>query len=201
MIGDYQHGSSFLHRLPPGAKIIGLMVAGTALFFVSSLSVLGLALAAALIPYRLAGLQLAQSLRTFRPFLAFLVLIFLAQLILQGWQDALAVVTRFATLLLLAQLVTVTTRVSEMIAALTRGLRPLALIGINPAKISLTLSLALRFLPMLSTMAHEVREAQKARGLERSILAMAVPLIVRTLKAAEEIAEAIESRSYDPNTR
>ena len=200
MIGDYQHKVSFLHRAPPGAKIFGLMAAGTALFFVSDLAVLGLVFAATLILYQMAGLSLGQTLRAFRPFLAVLVVIFLAQLVLQTWQEALAVVARFATLLLLAHLVTLTTTISAMIAALTRGLRPIALIGISPAKISLALSLALRFLPVLSAMTNEVREAQKARGLEHSILAMAVPLIVRTLKAAEDIADAIESRGYNPDT-
>ena len=155
---------------------------------------------ATLILYQMAGLSLGQTLRAFRPFLAVLVVIFLAQLVLQTWQEALAVVARFATLLLLAHLVTLTTTISAMIDALTRGLRPIALIGISPAKISLALSLALRFLPVLSAMTNEVREAQKARGLERSILAMAVPLIVRTLKAAEDIADAIESRGYNPDT-
>ena len=43
--------------------------------------------------------------------------------------------------------------------------------------------------------ARVVREAQRARGLDRHPLALAVPLVLRTLKMADEVAEAIEARS------
>jgi biotin transport system permease protein len=49
-----------------------------------------------------------------------------------------------------------------------------------------------------------VREAQRVRGLERSILAVAMPVIVRTLKMGNEIGEALDARSFgnaEPATR
>lgn len=108
------------------------------------------------------------------------------------------VVVRLASLLLLASLVTLTTRSSDMIDALEKGLGWLYYLGINPGKVSLALSLALRFIPVLASITEEVREAQKARGLDKSVIAIAVPVIVRMLKMADDISAAIEARSYDP---
>ena len=45
----------------------------------------------------------------------------------------------------------------------------------------------------------EVREAQRARGLERSLVALTVPIVVRMLKMSDDIAAAIDARSYDPD--
>ena len=86
-----------------------------------------------------------------------------------------------------------------MIEALQGGLVWLRAIGVNPAKVSLAISLALRFIPVLAAVTSEVREAQRARGLDANILAIAVPVVVRTLKMADDIAAAIEARSYDPD--
>ena len=64
------------------------------------------------------------------------------------------------------------------------------------AKVSLAIAMAIRFIPLISGLVHEVREAQRVRGLERSILAVAMPVIVRTLKMGNEIAEALDARSF-----
>jgi biotin transport system permease protein len=72
-------------------------------------------------------------------------------------------------------------------------LRP---IGVNPDKVSLAISLALRFIPVLGRITMDVREAQKARGLERSVIAVALPVAIRAIKMADEISDAIDSRGY-----
>ncbi len=50
-------------------------------------------------------------------------------------------------------------------------------------------------MPVLASVAADIREAQAARGLDRSVFALAVPLTLRTLRMADEIAEAIDARS------
>ena len=57
--------------------------------------------------------------------------------------------------------------------------------------------MVLRFIPVIAQVAHEIRDAQRARGLDRSIVAMVVPLIIRTLKMADDVADAIDARSFD----
>ncbi len=198
-LSQYVPGATFVHRVPPGAKIIALVVVSTMLFAVPRLDlacfVFGLVVVlygAARIPWRIALAQI-------KPLRWILALLLIVQFALDGWLAGLLVVVRLAGLVLLASLVTLTTRSSGMIEALQGGMAWLRVFGVNPAKVGLAISLALRFIPVLAAVTNEVREAQRARGLDANILAIAVPVIVRTLKMADDIAAAIEARSYDPD--
>lgn len=195
---QYAPGNSAIHDARPGVKIGALVVLGTLLFVLPRLELALAVLIAVLALYRVAGIGLATAWAQLRPALWVIAIFFVAQLWMTGWLAGSLVVVRLAALLLLASLVTLTTRASDMIEALEKGLGWLRFVGINPAKISLALSLALRFIPVLAVITNEVREAQKVRGLDRSVIAVAVPLIVRTLKMADDVAAAIDARSYDP---
>lgn len=194
----YRPGTSFLHRLPPGVKLLSLAVCGTVVFLVESLAAISAFFAVTLMLFPAAGMPLIVAWRQVRPALWILVILFLAQGFINSWELAVFIVARFAALLMLAGLLTLTTRASDMIDAMERGFWMLRYIGVNPAKVSLTLSLALRFIPVLSNVTREVREAQKVRGLDRSIIAVAIPVVVRTLRMADDISDAIEARGYNP---
>jgi len=196
VISTYQPGRSIIHRLPAASKIFALAAAGTALFFVSGPVPLAACVLVVLILYPVAGLSLRDAAATMRPLVVILVLLVLAHAWLNGWQIAIASGLRLVALVLLAVLVTLTTPASAMMAAIEKGLSPLARLGVDVEKISLALSLALRFIPMIASVGAEVREAQRARGLDGSLVALAVPLIVRTLKMGEEIADAIDARGF-----
>ncbi len=196
MLDMYSPGTSVLHRLTPGPKIFALMGLGTALFLTESTYVVAGALMCVLALYRLAALSLRQVWNQIRPVLWLLILFFALQWWLSGPMLAAFVVLRLATLLLLAGLVTLTSRASDMIDAISHGLKFLRPIGVNPAKVGLAISLTLRFIPVLAQVTAEVREAQKVRGLERSVIALALPVAIRTLKMAEDISDAIDARGF-----
>ncbi|KPA23607.1 Energy-coupling factor transporter transmembrane protein BioN [Shimia sp. SK013] len=196
MLDLYTPGKSIFHRTSPGPKFLLLLIAGTTLFFVDAVWAPLLALCATLVLYRVAGLPQRKALEQLRPVLWLFLFFFVLQWWLSGPYLAAFVVLRLAALLLLASLVTLTTRSSDMIDTITRSLRFLRPIGVNPDKVGLAISLALRFIPVLSNITTEVREAQKARGLERSVLAVAMPVAIRTIKMADDISDAIDSRGY-----
>lgn len=198
-LSEYIPGSSVIHRIRPGAKIVFLVILGTVLFIIQNLELSLVVLLFVLLFYQLARISLAIAWAQLRPAIWIIIILFVVQFILEDWITGLLVVVRLSALLLFASLVTLTTKSSDMIDALERGLKWLKFIGINPAKVSLALSLSLRFIPVLASITSEVREAQKARGLDKSIIAVVVPVIVRTLKMADDISAAIEARSYDPD--
>ena len=198
MLDLYSPGHSPIHRLSPGVKILAMMAGGTGLFLVESLGIVGVALAAVIALYKIAGLSAPQVWNQIRPVLWILIFFLGLQWWLAGASVAVFVVLRLATLLLLAGLVTLTTRASDMIESLTSGLRFLRPLGVNPAKVGLAISLALRFIPVLAQITTEVREAQKARGMEHSIVAVAMPVAIRMLKMADDISDAIDARGYRP---
>ena len=195
----YVAGDSAIHRCPPGAKILALIVAGTLLFALPRVELAVAALVVTGLLYRLAGIPARFVLAQLRPLAWMLAVLVLVQLALDGWLAGLLVAARLAALVLLAGLVTLTTRSSDLIEALQRGLSWLKPLGVDPAKVGLAIALTLRFIPVLAAVTAEVREAQRARGLERSIVALTVPVVVRMLKMSDDIAAAIDARSYDPD--
>jgi biotin transport system permease protein len=142
-----------------------------------------------------AGLDLRTLWGQFRPALWLLGMLLAVQLLFGEADQGIAMVLRLAALILLAALVTLTTRTGDMVMALERALRPLARLGIDPDRISLAISLALRFIPVLGERLAQIREAQRARSLDRNLLALAVPLLVHCLRTADAVADAIEARS------
>ncbi|WP_321336679.1 energy-coupling factor transporter transmembrane protein EcfT [Breoghania sp.] len=186
---------SRIHRIGAGPKLATLAVAGTVLVIVGQWWWLALALVAILALYRLAGLSLAQAYKQIRPLLWILVVLFAFQAYWESWNFAALVVLRIAALVLLAALVTLTTRTDALIAAVESGLRPLKPLGVDPGKVGLAFSLALRFIPVIASQATEIRDAQRARGLGTNPVALALPLVLRTLRMAGDVADAIEARS------
>ncbi len=84
----------------------------------------------------------------------------------------------------------------DAINALHNKKLDVAFAGCKIEKVSLAISLAIRFIPVLVSITAEVRAAQRVRGLERNIFAIAMPVIIRTLKMGNEIAEALDARSF-----
>ena len=58
-------------------------------------------------------------------------------------------------------------------------------------------ALGIRCVPVVIGLAEEVRDAQRARGLGASPRAFAVPLLVRSLRHADALGEALTARGAD----
>jgi len=196
MLDLYVEGASPLHQLRPGWKILGLAGAGTILFAIDHILFSILALALTLALYHVATLSLSRAWQQVRPALWIFALILLAQTVFNSWMLGVFVIVRFAVLLMLAGLLTLTTRSSDMLDGIEAGLAPLRRFGIRTEGISLAISLTLRFVPVLTRVVRDVREAQRTRGLERNPFAIAIPAIVRTLRISEEISDAIDARGF-----
>ncbi|MEU9118818.1 energy-coupling factor transporter transmembrane protein EcfT [Streptomyces sp. NPDC048506] len=195
----YVPGASPLHRAPAGWKLAGLLLCGVAVFLTASVSALGPAAALALVlllSVRAPGEQLIGQLRG--PLCLLAVVVAVAALT-QSVHTALVVGLRLVVLLLSALSVTLTTRTSELQGVLEAVLRPLDRAGlVNAPAVALAVSLALRFVPEVFRQFQDIREAQAARGLRGNPVALIVPLVIRVLKSAEDIAAAIDARCYPP---
>lgn len=180
-----------------GLKFLALAAFSTALYFVDSVAVLALCLGLVALAHFLSGVAMARMLAPLRMLWLVLALIAVAVAVFEGPQAAALVLLRMASLVLAAHLVGETTTTTQMIDTFVHALGPLRPLGVNPDKTGMVLALTIRFVPLLAVMAREVREAQAARGSERNVLALAVPLIVRTLCMADDISAALEARGFD----
>lgn len=191
----YLDRDTWVHRVPAGLKLACVVVLGSVVFMLDSFAVVGVALALVVLLFIAARVPADVAWRQFRVAVPMLLIIFAAQLWLADWQLAVMVVVRFALLIGFASLVSLTTRTSAMIDALESFLSPLGKLGVNVGKVSMTLALAIRFIPEVIQITRDVREAQRVRGLETSLFAVAMPVIIRLLRAADDVADAIEARS------
>ncbi|MET7335803.1 energy-coupling factor transporter transmembrane protein EcfT [Nonomuraea sp. NPDC005650] len=197
LTGAYVPGSSPLHRLPAGVKLGGLALACTALVLLSSPLALAGAAVVAVGLYALSGVGAAAAWAQVRPVRWFAVGLFGMQWVLVDLPGAASTTLRVVLAVALAGLVTLTTRTSAMMAALERGLSPARFVGLDPFRLSLLLSLTVRSVPVVAALATRVREAQRARGVERSFRAFAVPLVVGSLRHADALGEALSARGLD----
>lgn len=191
-LGVYIPGDTWLHRLGAALKFVLLVVfiiAVTALptqpwhSFAALVFVLVLYVWAR-IPARVAWRQLVPLL----PVLLFLGVFMVWQ---NGVQSALTLLIGLLATIAAANLLTLTTPVEELLAALDRALAPFGRAG---ELISLTIALTIRLIPLTLATANEVLEARKARGVGFSLRAFGTPLVIRSVRRARMIGEALMAR-------
>lgn len=196
-LGLYSPGRSVLHRTPAGAKLTLMVLAGVASVFLDHPWQVGAALLVVAVAYLVGGFTPVTALRQLRPLLWIAGFTAVFHVLAAGWERAFVVVGVIAVLVLLAALVTLTTRTTDMVDAVVAGCRPLRRVGVDPERVGLMIALGVRCVPVVVGLAEEVRDAQRARGLTASPRAFAVPLIVRSLRHADALGEALVARGLD----
>jgi biotin transport system permease protein len=196
MIGVFHPGTSLVHRAPALVKLGLLTLIVTVVAIAPSAIVLGAAsvlvvvlVAIARIPVRLAWSQVVPILWV----LAFAVPV---QVIFGGWEAATVMAVRLVLAVALAAIYTLTTPVTATLDAMQALLRPFRR-WIDADRVGLALALTIRCVPLLADLVREVLEARRARGAEGSLMALAVPVIVRALRTADHLGEALTARGFD----
>ncbi|TDL46977.1 energy-coupling factor transporter transmembrane component T family protein [Kocuria rosea] len=186
-----------LARIPAGYKFAFLFAASLGIYAVGSLAVQFVVFALAVVAGVLTRTPFARLARLLTGLLLIVGIVFLTLGFTTTWEAAAVASLRLLSLCLFAWAVSLSTTFGEMLALFERVLAPTRHLGLNPAQMSLALSMTIRFIPQIRTQYLEVREAQFARGLHNSPVAVLVPLLVRTLESAQEIASALDARCYD----
>jgi biotin transport system permease protein len=195
-MNTYRPGRSWLHVLPASVKLAGLAAGMVAVLLVDSPAGIAAAAGVTVLLYLTAGMVRALPAQAWslRWLVAGLVTL---QVLTSGWAAAVVVTGRVVVAVGLAGLITLTTRVVDLLDVLERVLRPLRRLRVDSERVALVLALAIRVVPVVAGLAAEVRDAQRARGLRGSVRAYAVPLVVRTLRHADALGEALVARGLD----
>ncbi len=193
----YLPGDSVLHRMPAGAKLVGLAVVAMLSVLVRQPRQVVVLLLFVVALYALARIPWRAALAQARPIAWFAAGLAVFQLVVSGWERAVVVVGGLLGLVLLAALVSLTTRTTAVVDAVVVGAGPLRRVGVDPERLGLLVALAVRAVPVVIALAREVREAQLARGVPMSPTAFVVPLVVRSLRHADHLADALVARGID----
>ncbi|MBW9089215.1 energy-coupling factor transporter transmembrane protein EcfT [Rhizobium wenxiniae] len=188
-------GNSVLHRLPAAAKLAALAVISLVLFMIDNAGFLAGAALAGLAGHVLLRISATEIWRRMRPFVLIVVVVALFTAVFNGTGEGLTAFFRLAALALFASLVTATTTTGDFIGVITRAAMPLERLGLLKARdVGLSIGLVIRFVPEILSRYEVIRDAHYARGLKPRPVSLIVPLIITTLKSADEIAAAIDAR-------
>ena len=184
-----------LHGWPAGAKLVGLCLFTLALFQLSApLWLAGVAVALALGHLALGRDIAAAALRLLRPLWPFALIVAVWHLALGDPAGGAVILLRMGIAVAAANLVTMTTRLSDMLAVLMRLLSPLSRLGLPGDRIALAVALVIRFIPVLADRIVLVRAAWSARSPRPPSWRIVVPAALAALDEAEHVAEALRAR-------
>ena len=193
-VGLYRAGNTVLHRLPVGAKLLGLAVLSVAIVALRGPTIAVGFLVLAVVLALVGRLDLAATARALRAVLIIALLVALLQWWLFTFDRALESLLDLVSLALLALTLTVTTPTTETLDAVVRWARPLRRVGLDPERFALTIAMAIQSLPGTLTLAQETRDAARARGLGRSPRAYLTPFVIRVVARAHETGDALQAR-------
>ncbi len=198
MIALYRPGTSIVHRLPAGPKLIALMLLAIAItvFATTAWAIAGIGVLV-VAGYLAAGLGPLEVLRQLVALRWIVAITLVTQVIFLPLPVAATNTGRVVTVVLLATLVTLTTRTSALLDAVERGLGPLRRIGVDPARVGLLLAMTITVVPVIAGFAANIRAAQRARGATPRLRFLAMPLLVMSLKHADDLADALIARGAE----
>ncbi|RLP76120.1 energy-coupling factor transporter transmembrane protein EcfT [Mycetocola tolaasinivorans] len=195
MISLYRPGNSPLHRLPAGRKLllIGALILAISIY-PHTLWTLGASAAIVVAAFLIAGQGLRGLWRQTRVVLPLIVFTAVFQLIFLPWMSATITTVRILLVILLAALISLTTQTSAMLDAIERALTPLSRIGVRADRIALLLALTITVIPVIISFARDIITAHRARGVRPGPRTFVVPLLVQTMRFADELGEALNAR-------
>lgn len=196
MIGAYLTGDSMVHRAGAGLKLILLSATVVIVVLLPEWWMLLVAVLVTASGFAIARVPVRTVLAQLRPVLWLLLFAAPLNALFAGWETAVMMVLRVTVCVALAALVTVTTRVSAMLDAIRAALRPLGS-RVDAERVGVLLAMTIRAVPLMTEIVAAVLESRRARGVERSLRAIAVPVVVRSLQTADALGEALIARGFD----
>ncbi|AXI44975.1 ABC transporter permease [Sulfitobacter sp. SK012] len=186
---------TWAHRWPAGPKLLGLCLATVGLFALQGVVAQGVALLGVAVLYAAGGAVFLRSgMRRLWPLWPFVVLIGLWHLAIGDPQTGAVIACRMIAAVGLANLVTMTTKLSDMMGVLHKMLTPLRPLGLNSRPIELAVAMVIRFTPVLSQKAQALVQAWRARSRRKPGWRVILPFLVLALDDAEHVSDALRAR-------
>lgn len=221
-LGQYYPVDSVLHRLDPRTKLFGTMVFIISLFVADSIWAYLAAtffLAAAIkishVPFRfiVRGLKaiiflllISVSFNLFLTQGEVLFQLWFLKVTKEGLKTAGFMGVRLIYLVVGSSVMTLTTTPNELTDGLEKSLGFLKKIGLPVHEVSMMMSIALRFIPILVEETDKIMKAQMARGADfesgniiqraKNMIPLLVPLFISAFRRATDLAMAMEARCY-----
>ena len=221
-IGQYYPADSVLHKLDPRVKLIGTFAFLFSLFMGSGIIVYAVATIFLAMMIKLSKIPFKMIFKGLKAIIIILLITVSFNLFLtdgeiifqlgflkitkEGVSVAFFMALRLIYLVIGASLMTLTTTPNDLTDGLESVLGPLKKIKVPVHEISMMMSIALRFIPILMEETDRIMKAQKARGADfetgnliqkaKSMIPLLVPLFISAFRRAHDLAMAMEARCY-----
>ena len=183
------------HGWPAGAKLGVLCLATLLLFGVEEPVWQILFCAGMLLLYALPGRAfLRAGLGRLWMLWPFVGLILLWHVLTDDAEAGLVIALRMVTAVGLANLVTMTTKLSDMMGVVHWLAAPLRRFGLRTRSLELAVALVVRFTPVLAVKGQMLSLAWRARSRRRAGWRVVMPFTVLAIDDAEHVAEALRAR-------
>jgi len=211
----YVRGNSLIHRCDARLKTALLLAYSIGIFFVTSWWAMAVFVAVVVLAAVIARIPARRMIVPLVPVLllaAFAVVFaYVSSPTLEGLSGGLLVAVRMVTLVVASFIVCYTTTSTALLRAFAWFIEPLRALRVPVDDIALTLTLALRFIPVIADELATVRAAQVARGasLEGTgfMRKLAVwgaafsAVFVGLFRRADSLANAMDARCYGAGER
>ena len=223
-IGQYYPADSAVHKLDPRVKLFATLIYIIALFCFKG--VLGLTIITAFLvtAIKVSKVPFSFMVKGLKAIIMLLVITASFNLLLTpgdvtlwkwgvfqitdtGIKNAIIMMVRLIYLIIGTSLMTLTTTPNQLTDGLEKSLAPLNKINVPVHAISMMMSIALRFIPILIEETDKIMKAQMARGADfengnliqkaKAMIPLLVPLFVSAFRRADDLAMAMEARCYN----
>ncbi len=221
--GQYYPAESFVHKCDPRTKLLFLIAYIVLVFLAQNFYALGacaFVFAVAAIASRVPFKSLLRSVKAIVFLLLFTAVLNLffhsGKTVLFSWwiititKEAVYftvfLAVRLFLLVLASSLLTLTTTPVALTDGIESLLLPLKWIRFPVHELALIMSIALRFIPILTEETGRIMNAQKARGADfetgglvkrvKAVVPVLIPLIIGAFRRAEELGDAMDARCY-----
>ena len=221
-IGQYYPADSILHKLDPRVKFLGTLVFIVSLFLIKGLAgyVFVTVVLATLV--RLSKVPFGMMLKGMKAIIFILIITVIFNMLFtpgeaiftiwrlsvtkEGAVQAFRMAIRLSYLIIGSSIMTLTTTPNQLTDAMENLFSPLKVIKVPVHEISMMMSIALRFIPILMEETDKIMKAQIARGADfesgniikrvTNMIPLLVPLFVSAFQRANDLAMAMEARCY-----
>ena len=196
MISGHLAHRTWLHAVPARLKLIGLAALTCISFWIDDPRLLGLGFAIVLVNYLCLGREARGQLKLLSSLVPIFAVIGLFQFWSVGGEAAAAILLRLCLMILLADLVSMTTPMLDMMDAIEPLLRPLSIFGLDAMRLSVAVALVIRFVPALMEEWMRRNEAWRARTGRRASVRLLPAFLGGVVTLADRVAEALDARGF-----
>ena len=221
-LGQYYRVESPIHKLDPRVKLAVTLIYVISLFFVEGF--IGYLVAAVFMAVyiRMSNVPFSFIVRGLKPIIFLLLFsvvfnLFLTsgEVLVQFWifritregvELAVFMAIRLILLIIGSSMMTYTTTPNQLTDGLEKSLGFLRKVNFPIHEISMMMSIALRFIPILVEETDKIMKAQTARGADfeegsliqraKNLIPLLVPLFISAFRRATDLAMAMEARCY-----